>query len=394
MRIAVFSDHFYPELGGIQDSIEALAAALAGRGHRVDFYAPRYSAADYRRGAAPRDDPDLGPNVRIFRLPSLPFPSSTAQSRLVLPRPWAWLRLLGASRPDVIHTQTFFGVGLEALTAGKLLNIPVVGTNHMAIKAFDAYLPVKMKWAVRYVVWYYNRCDFVTAPSVSVFNDLDLSPQSPRRMVISNPIDTKTFSVITSDRRRSLKAELGFGDVTLCYAGRLGIEKNVDAVIRALPLVRRRFGSVLFVVAGHGSHLDQLRKLAAELGVERHVRFLGTLDKSDLAKVFQASELFVTMSTSETQGMAMLQAMACGRPAIGAHSRALPEFIDAASGLTVRPDDHAALAKAVVTLLENDEQCQNLGRAAAVHASQFATGAVADRWESLYWKLSQHQAMA
>lgn len=389
MRIAVFSDHFYPELGGIQDSIEALAAALAGRGHRVDFHVPRYSAADYRRGAARCHDPDLGSNVRIVRLPSLPFPSSTAQSRLVLPRPWGWMRLLGMSRPDIIHTQTFFGVGLEALIAGKMLKIPVVGTNHMAIRAFDAYLPVKMKWAVRYVLWYYNHCDFMTAPSMSVFADLDLQLQAQRHAIISNPIDTKTFSPITSDYQRGLKAELGFGETTLCYAGRLGIEKNIDVLIRALPLVLRRFGSIQLVLAGHGSHQEQLRKLAAELGVERHVRFLGTLDKWNLAKVLQASELFVTMSTSETQGMAMLQAMACGLPVIGAHSRALPEFIDRASGLTVGPDDHVGLADGIVTLLADEPRRAVLGRNAVAHAGEFATEAVADRWEVLYWRLIQ-----
>lgn len=388
MRIAVFSDHFYPELGGIQDSIEALAAAMAGRGHHVDFYVPRYSPADYRRGAALPNDPELGRKVRIIRLPSLPFPSSTAQSRLVVPRPWGWMRFLGASRPDVIHTQTFFGVGLEALLAGKLLNIPVVGTNHMAIKAFDNYLPIKMKWAVNYVRWYYDRCDFMTAPSISVFSDLDVSTLSPRQAVISNPIDIKTFLPVTSDCRRALKAELGFGETTLCYAGRLGIEKNIDAVIRALPLARRQFGSIELVLAGHGSHQAHLRKLAAELDVDRNVRFLGTLDKRRLAKVLQACELFVTMSTSETQGMAMLQAMACGLPVIGAHSRALPEFINDASGVMVQPEDHVGLADSMVTLLANDRQRATLGRNAAAYVNQFATEAVADQWETLYWQLT------
>src|SRR5689334_12221854 len=101
MRIAIFSDNFYPEIGGIQDSIEALAKALGQRGHAVDFYVPRYGHRDFARiGAAPVEL-NLGPRIRIHRLRSVPFPSSTKQSRAVFPTPASWFHLPPAARPDV-----------------------------------------------------------------------------------------------------------------------------------------------------------------------------------------------------------------------------------------------------------------------------------------------------
>jgi glycosyltransferase involved in cell wall biosynthesis len=387
MRIAIFSDHFHPELGGIQDSVESLATALGRRGHAVDFYAPRYAQAEYRRVGLEPGELRLGERVSISRFASLPFPSATDQSRLVLPLPWRWLRLLRRRRPDVIHTQTFFGVGLEALLVARILGIPIVGTNHMAIKAFAAYLPFKSRWAVDYVLWYYNHCDFVTAPSQSVFDDLGLFMRPVCHSVISNPIDTMTYAPVTLDYRRALKVELGLNDTTLCYAGRLGVEKSIDVVFRAIALVRERLPSIELVLAGHGAHERALHNLAFELDITQNVRFLGTLEKAKLAMVLQASDIFVTMSTSETQGMAMLQAMACGLPAIGARSRALPEFIDVDTGITVEPEDHVGLAESIIQLLTDDERRRRLGRQAAASVGRFGVDAVAGQWEALYLQL-------
>ncbi|MGT2467197.1 glycosyltransferase [Mesorhizobium atlanticum] len=233
MRIAIFSDNFHPEIGGIQDSVEALAKALGQRGHFIDFCVPKYGRRDYKLIDAEPGEVDLGENVRVHRLLSFPFPTSTRQSRLVVPSPPAWLPLLKGPKPDVIHSQTFFGVGLNALFASRLCRVPLVGTNHTAIRAFDTYIRFGMDYVAAYLVWYYNRCDFVTAPSQSVFAELgpDLRPD---REVISNPITTDTFHPVTPEKRAELKAEFGLHGPVVTYAGRLAQEKNIETTIRAL----------------------------------------------------------------------------------------------------------------------------------------------------------------
>ena len=87
----------------------------------MDIYAPRYAAADYRRIGVPLRERDLGENVRVRRRLSLPFPSSTRQSRAALPSPVAPAVLALRAKPDVIHTHSFFGIGLEALLNGAVL---------------------------------------------------------------------------------------------------------------------------------------------------------------------------------------------------------------------------------------------------------------------------------
>src|SRR5258708_25177822 len=165
MRVAIFSDNFYPELGGIQDSIFSLAKELARNKHQVDFYVPKATAQDYKVAGLRFSELNLGKNVTVHRLYSLPYPSPTKQSRFVFPTGLRWMEL-EKRRPDIIHTQTFFGVGLEAILASRMLKIPIIGTDHWAITEFSHYSPFRREifswYSLQYVSWYYNRCDFVT----------------------------------------------------------------------------------------------------------------------------------------------------------------------------------------------------------------------------------------
>ena len=384
MRVAIFSDNFYPEIGGIQDSIEALAKALSRRGHFVDFYVPKYGRRDYEPINAEPHEICLGENIRIYRFCSMPFPTSTKQSRMVVPSPISWRCLLRGSRPDIIHSQTFFGVGLNALLASRVMRIPIVGTDHTAIKAFDSYVPFSVDGIDAYVLWYYNRCDLVTAPSRSVFSELGFAKLRRPHEVVSNPIATDIFRPASRGEQQELKLEFGLRGPTIAYAGRLGPEKNIDTIFRALAVVKQRIPSIQLAVAGHGTCETSLRELARQLQIEDGVKFFGTLPKQVLARLFQASDVFVTMSISETQGMALLQAMACGTPVVGANARALPEYINEDCGFIVDPFDGGALADRIVHLLTNQELRSAFGRNAAAFARQFSTESVVDKWESLY----------
>ena len=118
MRIALFSDNFYPELSGISDSLVALATELARRDHKIHFYVPNYSEKNHALSKVSQKEIDLGPNVAVTRFSSLHFGAGSGQGRLVIPY---GLRALAVRKfnPDVIHTQTFFGCGMEALVASR-----------------------------------------------------------------------------------------------------------------------------------------------------------------------------------------------------------------------------------------------------------------------------------
>ena len=390
MKIAMFTDHFYPELGGIQDSVMLTARSLGSRGHSVVIFAPRHLPADYARAGHALGELDLGPNVTIHRRVSLRFASSTQQSRAAIPTPASLMALFGRKRPDVIHSHSFFGLGLEALGAGRALGVKVVGTNHTNVRGFGPYIPIPVERAADWVIGYYNHCDAVTAPTASVFAELGLSRLRHVPSIISNPIDVTLFQPRPAAERLALKRGFGLTGHVIAYAGRIGAEKNIEVLLRALALVP----GVTLALAGHGAHEAHLRALAAELGVAARVAFLGTLSQPDLARLFAASELFALMSTSETQSMASLQAMACGLPVVVPHRGALAEFVTPAEGRLVAPDDVSAVAAAMTELLADSALSARMGAAARRLAARHAAEGVTDAWERLYHSMLPQGGLA
>jgi len=384
MRIAMFTDYFFPEIGGIQDSIAITSRALGQRGHFVDIHAPRYGNGDYRFVQANRQEPDLGVNVRVFRRPSLPFPSSTRQSRAALPLPSGWTRLAFRARPDIIHIHSFFGIGLEALLNAAVLRTPVIGTNHTTIAGFAGHMPVSVQRASAYVTWFYNRCDHVTAPSRSVFGELGTGNLKRPLDIISNPIDTDLFTPFRGNNRDAQRARFGLTRPTITYAGRLAPEKNIEILLRAVAKLRDISVTADLAIAGHGSHESILRSLAVELRIVDQVKFVGTLPQTDLAQLLQISDAFCIMSTSETQSMVLLQAMACGLPVVAANSRALPEFVGPDNGVLADPHDADRLAAEFARLLAAPQRRQTLGAGARRRAERYGIADVADAWENLY----------
>lgn len=389
LRIAMFSDNFYPELGGIQDSILANARVLGARGHRVRLYAPAAVARDYERVQLAVGEPELGCGVSVCRWASIPIPSSSQQSRLVVPFARRW-REVEKFQPDIVHIHTFLGVGIEGRRAAQRLGTPLVGTNHWSVGAFDVYVPFARALFRRLssaaVTRFYSHCDWVTAPSQFTIEEMRSNGLNRPASVISNPIDTNLFCPVSDNDRDRLKTRLHLGSPTIVYAGRLGREKHVDVLIEAVAGMRHGFPNLCLVIAGHGSYQASLKRLACKLGIERRVFFLGTLKHRALAEVLAASDIFSIASTSETQSMVMLQAMACSLPVVGVRSGGLIEHIPPETGFQARPDSVSDFRDKLVTVLSDDKRRQAMGGRARRFAETFSESRIADAWEALYMK--------
>ena len=388
MRIAIFSDNFYPELSGISDSIISLAKELDARGHAVNFYVPSYSEANYKKVGLPAEEITLGENTKITRFFSLPYGTGTGQGRVVVPTGLRWLRVK-RFKPDIIHTQLFFALGLEALIASKILKVPIVGTNHTSVQEFVRYSPIRSRTIenllIRYVSWFYEKCTLVTMPSKSVINEMRQFGFSGECRIISNPIDTKTFS--PSSRKTNLKNKLGFSKFTVIHAGRLARERKIDVIIKAIAASKQIIPEIELIIAGGGSYEKELRFLARSLGVENSIKFLGVLSKPALAEAYNASEIFAITSTADTQSLVMMQAMACGIPVIGVNARALPEYIRPENGILIEPGDVKALTEKIIFLHKHKNIQKKLGDGARAYSIRFSAPEIAQQWEKIYEKV-------
>ncbi|MDE2489284.1 MAG: glycosyltransferase [Elusimicrobia bacterium] len=384
MRIGVFTDHFYPELGGIQDSVAELARELGRRGHEVDVWAPRASRADFALAGLPLGESDLGPRVRVRRVPAVGFPSSSLQSRLASP----FFRLHAAAY-DVVHVHSFLGIGRRGLNAAKRLGVPVVGTNHWAVVEFADYVPKSLCGLFRagslaYVSSFYGRCDHVTAPSRLVLDEMAARGLSAPRSTVSNPIDTDVFRPPRAGERESARRNLGLSGRVVACIGRIAPEKRTDVVLRAFARLAIGLPDAQLAFAGHGSFEPRMRALTRELGVADKVRFLGTLTKPLLASFLRAADLYAIASVSETQSMSLLQSFASGLPAVGVRWRAIPDYLDDDKGRLFERDDERAMAARMAELLGAGPLRRRLGAQARTFAERFSVSAVADSWEAIY----------
>lgn len=153
------------------------------------------------------------------------------------------------------------------------------------------------------------------------------------------------------------------GARTLVSVGHLVERKRHADVVRALAALGERFDDVRYVVVGDGPEREPLRALATQLGVGDRVQLRGQLAPAAALATARAAALFVLPSVDEAFGVAYIEAMAAGVPAIGCRGEAGPEEIAAAGGgiVLVEPRDPRALAERIAALLDDSPGTQELG---------------------------------
>lgn len=387
MKIAFFTDNFCPELSGISDSIIATGTELARRGHQIKYFAPRYSKRGYQLAGATRQELDLGPNVKIHRMLSLPYKSPTLQGRAAIPN---LLRgFFSKDKFDIIHSQSFFSSGVDALCLSKIKHTPLIGTNHTLIESFINYSPIHSQWVCnfipRYVTWYYNQCNFVTAPSDSLLNDMKKKKLQISNRVVSNPIETSFFN--PKSGKNILKKELGFSEFTILYVGRIAPEKNIDVLLEAFLSFIQDAPDAHLVIVGQGTARAALEKHVRASKMASRVKFLGPflgVHKKKLYDVFHAADVFAIPSTSETQSMVTLQAMASSLPVVAARAGALPEVVTSERGLIFTPGNVEELRACLKRLYDQPSLREEFGHQGNLFARQFSPQEIADQWEKIY----------
>ena len=383
MRIAFFSDNFYPELSGISDTITITGCELKKRGHDICFVAAHYSAKDYavanrQAPKSPADDTVEG--MPIVRLPSLPLPfSPTGQSRFALPFGGSF-NFLKEFKPDLIHTQSPWCVGREARRAAKKFGVPLVGTNHTAVEDFFPLPAIFRRLDARY----YNHCEFLTAPYAGLIERMrEVGFSKPARS-LANPAELSEFTPADAEDKQEHKRALGLDGPVILSVGRLAPEKRVDVVLRGIALLVKEFPTLTFVATGHGAAAPSLKLLAQELGISRHVRFTGFLSRKALTHVYKAADAFAFMSTSDSMGIALMQAYASGIPAVCARARGLPDYTPEGVGFLVEPGDYAAMAAKLKLLLTDEPLRTRMGAAALEFSKHFSPEKIAVEWEQIY----------
>ena len=231
---------------------------------------------------------------------------------------------------------------------------------------------------------YCDACDSIVAPSTKVENYLREWGVSNAIEVLATGIDIAKYSTVNDEAISSLRRKLHVApsDRVALFVGRLGREKNIEALVRALW--HCRCPDAKLVICGDGPYRKELTALVEELDLGKRVIFAGYLEGDDTVAAYHLAHVFSFASTSETQGLVIGEAMASGLPVVAAQDRAVEDFVvDGESGLVVpgRPED---LAHAIDALLEDEQLRATFARAATARAAEFSIDRQAEKLERHY----------
>jgi glycosyltransferase involved in cell wall biosynthesis len=171
----------------------------------------------------------------------------------------------------------------------------------------------------------------------------------------------------------------------MLYVGRLDREKSVERILTAFELVVGTVPRARLVLVGHGTEAEALRRRARALPVGDRISFLGVRPHEALVDCYRAADLFVFASETETQGLVLAEAAACGLPAVTVSGPGCDEAVrDGETGVLTKPDGASLAEAAVGLLLDPERRARMAARARAVAEREFDVRLQIDRTLDLY----------
>ncbi|WP_435106487.1 glycosyltransferase [Nocardiopsis synnemataformans] len=380
LRVLIASDTYPPDVNGAGYFTHRLAEGLAGRGHRVHVVCP-----------SERGDPYVTVNgaVTEHRLRSAPIPFMRAAVPLGMGGHIA--RIIQRLDPDVVHAQSHFPLSRSAVRRGRAAGVRVVLTNHFMPDNLYAHarIPAPMQELAGLLAWkdmirVAGEADHVTTPTPRAALLLREKGFTRGAEAISCGIDLDRFR--PHEDPAAARRRFGLPDRdTIVFVGRLDAEKRIDDTIRALARIVPERDAQL-ALAGTGQREEELRALAAELGVADRVFFLGFVPDEDLPLVYAAGDAFAIAGVAELQSIATLEAMSTGLPVVAADAMALPHLVEEGrNGFLFPPGDPVRLADRLLLVL--GPQRRALGAASRELARRHDHHRSLERFEEVYTRL-------
>jgi len=340
LRVAIFTETYLPSTDGVVTRLLATLRELARLEHEVLLLAPD-------------GGPETYAGFRVEGFPGNPY-FLYPDKRVIWPRPRV-LTVLRRFRPELIHAVNPVVFGFGAVIASRILGVPLVASYHTHMPRFAELYG--FPFMTGFIWWYmrlmHNRATVNLCTSESARQEL-VAHHFRRVRVWSHGVDVERFRAGPPDAEMRRRLTGGHPERTiLLYVGRLAPEKQID---RLVPLARRLDGAHLALV-GDGPLRGKLE--AAFAGTP--TTFVGYLQGADLVAAYNTADAFLFPSTTETLGLVLLEAMACGLPIIAARSAPSRDLLgDDEAGLLYDARDPEALAAAVAAFRAEPELRERL----------------------------------
>jgi glycosyltransferase involved in cell wall biosynthesis len=365
MRVALFSEVYWPMVSGVGVTLLRLTQSLEARGHQVRVY-----TATYPLPAGQPDRPEVhrSPSIPLFLYPDVQ---------------WAFPRLRDVMedtarfRPDVVHVATEFALGLAGLKTARQLHLPVVASAHTD---YDKYATrYGVDWALRmgwhYLRWFYGQAHSVLCPS-RIYEQHLHSRGVMHTGVWSRGVDPDVFH--PRFRSEAFRRALGLGprDLLVTYIGRIAREKNLTLLVDAWEELAPMRGSAQLALVGRGPLEEEFRRRQIP-----GVHVLGLMHGAELSAAYASADIFAFPSATETFGNSLLEAMGSGLPSLVAAAGGVLEFArHGDNSWLVAPNSSAAIVAGLRRLLEDAALRRKLAHGGLRTAQEH-------RWDEVYDRL-------
>jgi glycosyltransferase involved in cell wall biosynthesis len=396
MKICIFTETYFPVMGGGETQAQLLADGLSAQGHSVIILTRRSDAA-YKKH-------ERYGKVDVYRL----APVGGGQMKK-----WG---LLFSSLPmliklrhqyDLLFVSGYRIIGLTAVLAGKMIAKRVVlkadSQGEMSGDFFEsglkkigvasASLPFRLFLGFRNTVL--KKADAFSAISPEIASEWTSSGiPSERVHLIPNSVDTSRFYPVDAEQKELLRKNLDLPQAAAIaiYTGRLVSYKGLPLLLKVWNDIQRKHKDVLLILAGTGgldihNCEDDLRQYVKDNDLENVVVFTGAVQ--NVPEYLQASDLFVFPTENDAFPSSIVEAMACRLPVITTPVGAIKTIVtDGETGVIIQPSNFEQLYQALDVMLSDDKLASRLGRAACQSVQgKYSAEIVTEKYQSLFQSL-------
>ncbi len=346
MNICMFTNTYLPMVGGVPRSIERFAGILRERGHRVLVVAPEYPGRPSRE----RD---------VVRIPAIQN-FNGGDFSVVLPVGARLNEALDDFQPQILHAHHPFLLGDTALRAAAERNLPLVFTHHTMYEHYTHYTPLDSSGMARFVqelsTGFANLCNRVIAPSESVKKILERRGVQTSIQVIPTGVELPRYA---KGNGIPFRQRLGIPEdaFVVGHVGRLAFEKNLSFLARSVSRFVGSHPRAYFLVVGKGGAQARIRRTFKRKQLGSRLCFAGVRKGQELTDAYHAMDVFAFASTTETQGMVLVEALASGCPCVALDAPGAREVVrDGENGRLVQEERRSAFAEALHWMAERSSR--------------------------------------
>lgn len=350
MKIALLTEKFPPDPGGLAVSVERLAGLLASSGHTVHVFAP---------GTHPARQRD---SLILHQI----NPNKHAKDTLA---DWfeTILRVHASQEFDLLHGYFLPQAGFLAAYAGRYLGIPSVVSargNDLDRAIFDGQKAAHIFYALQ-------NASMITTNATELLRKCQALAPAREATLIPNGVAADIFT--PGPASPELRQSLGLGNgPVIGFSGELRAKKGLNALLLAFRELTQKRPASLLLVGGVRPGIDaEILQVFEKQNPDLHICTVAPVALEKMPDYYHLMDMLVSPSLHDGLPNAVLEAMSCGLPVVGTYAGGLPDaIVDGESGLLAPPGDVQALANAMENLLAEPALRKRLGEQARFRVQQ------------------------